>query len=378
MRDNLEQYVNLLFAAAPTSGEIRQEILQNTLDRYDDLIAQGRSEAEAYRLSIQSIGDLNDILGTYPELPPYSSSTVPAAPQIVEEANDDPSQKSESTYEAQGAGQSTYHSGNTGSYRSQASGSGYSSSREPRPRRPIWAYFQAFLQVADRQSLRAIGVALFILCPVPAILLGDIWEGLAVCAFLCTVALGVYLMCYSSKKASQPDQPPYQVIRALISHIFHTDDQQQLRSTAIILFVLCPVPCLLLGDLWEELGVSMLFLMVALGVLILMATSKSASKATWDAPVYNSETQEFHYETQESHSEHYQEHTSARRPIKVRKPLRSAIHRFIRVLGLILYFLVSFSTRAWYITWLIFPLIGAVNGLVKAIFDAMEESSYEN
>ncbi len=41
MKDKLIQYVNLLFAGAPDSDEIRQEILQNTLDRYDDLIAQG-------------------------------------------------------------------------------------------------------------------------------------------------------------------------------------------------------------------------------------------------------------------------------------------------------------------------------------------------
>ena len=40
MREQLIQYVNLLFAGATGSDEIREEILQNTLDRYDDLIAQ--------------------------------------------------------------------------------------------------------------------------------------------------------------------------------------------------------------------------------------------------------------------------------------------------------------------------------------------------
>ena len=41
MRDQLIQYVDLLFAGAADCEDIKQEILQNTLDRYDDLIAQG-------------------------------------------------------------------------------------------------------------------------------------------------------------------------------------------------------------------------------------------------------------------------------------------------------------------------------------------------
>lgn len=64
MRDQLKQYVNLLFAAAPDSLEVRDEILQNTLDRYDDLIAQGKQPEAAYRLAISGIGDINEILGS--------------------------------------------------------------------------------------------------------------------------------------------------------------------------------------------------------------------------------------------------------------------------------------------------------------------------
>ena len=42
MRDQLTQYVNLLFAGNTDAEDIRMEILQNTLDRYDDLISQGK------------------------------------------------------------------------------------------------------------------------------------------------------------------------------------------------------------------------------------------------------------------------------------------------------------------------------------------------
>ena len=64
MRDQLIQYVQLLFAGARDCEDIKQEILQNTLDRYDDLIAEGKVPEAAYRLSITGIGDLSEILGS--------------------------------------------------------------------------------------------------------------------------------------------------------------------------------------------------------------------------------------------------------------------------------------------------------------------------
>ena len=64
MKEKLIQYVNLLFAGTDNSDEIRDEILQNTLDRYEDLLEQGKSPEAAYRLAITGIGDINEILGT--------------------------------------------------------------------------------------------------------------------------------------------------------------------------------------------------------------------------------------------------------------------------------------------------------------------------
>ena len=66
MREQLIQYVQLLFAGAADCDDTRQEILQNTLDRYDDLIAAGKTPEAAYRLAIMGIGDINEILGRAP------------------------------------------------------------------------------------------------------------------------------------------------------------------------------------------------------------------------------------------------------------------------------------------------------------------------
>jgi len=79
MREQLKQYVELLFAGAKDCEDIKQEILQNTLDRYDDLIAEGKVPEAAYRLAITGIGDVNEILGVKPQpFPAYQAVPVQA------------------------------------------------------------------------------------------------------------------------------------------------------------------------------------------------------------------------------------------------------------------------------------------------------------
>lgn len=62
MRNQLTSYVELLFAGNPEAADIKQEILQNTLDRYDDLVAQGKNPEAAYSMAISGIGDVSELL----------------------------------------------------------------------------------------------------------------------------------------------------------------------------------------------------------------------------------------------------------------------------------------------------------------------------
>ena len=65
MREKLRTYIDCLFAGAPNTpqtAEIKTEILQNTLDRYDDLIAEGKTPEAAYSLAVSGIGDISEIL----------------------------------------------------------------------------------------------------------------------------------------------------------------------------------------------------------------------------------------------------------------------------------------------------------------------------
>lgn len=216
MREQLIQYVELLFAGAADCEDIKQEILQNTLDRYDDLIAEGKVPQAAYRLAIAGIGDINEILGT--PAPAVSGFTAPAAPAAEPRQTDTP----------------------------------------------------------IKSLMRAIAIGLYILCPAPLFVLSEIGlSTLGLCGLLAMVAVATVLIILGKKNEEDPPRR-------------------------------------------EE-------------------------------PSLTPENQ-----------------------------LRKSIESTIWAIGLALYFVISFATSAWYVTWLMFPIIGAVKGLANAILDLKEAQTYEN
>ena len=65
MREKLLTYIDCLFAGAPNTpqtAEIKTEILQNTLDRDADLIAEGKTPEAAYSRAVSGLGDISEIL----------------------------------------------------------------------------------------------------------------------------------------------------------------------------------------------------------------------------------------------------------------------------------------------------------------------------
>ena len=90
MRDKLKTYIDYLFAGAPqtaATAETKAEILQNTLDKYDDLIAEGKTPEAAYSLAVSGIGDLGDFLTRVsgrklPRLPPRPPGPSPAGSPV--------------------------------------------------------------------------------------------------------------------------------------------------------------------------------------------------------------------------------------------------------------------------------------------------------
>lgn len=206
MREQLIQYVQLLFAGAADCDDTRQEILQNTLDRYDDLVAAGKTPEASYRLAIMGIGDINEILGRAPGATPLP------APAVKPEEQDTPVKK----------------------------------------------------------LLRAIAIGLYILCPIPLFVLsGMLNMGIpGLCGTLTLVAVATVLIILGAKKETE-----------------NADVEPGTPQSALV---------------------------------------KSINGLIW-------------------------------------------------AIGLAIYFIVSFLTGAWYITWVIFPITAAVQGLVKAILDLKED-----
>ena len=65
MEDKLRRYVDGLFArTAPTKTtvELKEEMLQNLQDKYDDLMTEGKSPEAAYNIVVASVGDVGDLL----------------------------------------------------------------------------------------------------------------------------------------------------------------------------------------------------------------------------------------------------------------------------------------------------------------------------
>lgn len=220
MREQLVQYVNLLFAGAPESEDIRAEILQNTLDRYDDLVAQGKSPEAAYRLAISGIGDINEILGTTSV---QNAAPVQSKANTVYEPEEDPQAK----------------------------------------------------------KYRAIAIAMYIICPVPLFILSELgMSTLGLCLTIGLVAAATYVMViYGKKDNEEAENSPNNV--------------------------------------------------------------------------------------------HYEAETTPQ------ANLNKSISSFVWAIGLAVYFIVSFATGAWYITWIIFPILGCTEGLIKAIIDLKEANKHE-
>ena len=213
MRQQLIQYVELLFAGAADAEEIKQEILQNTLDRYDDLIAQGKAPKAAYRLSIAGIGDINEILGS------KSHPPVPVqAPAAASPAEENP----------------------------------------------------------NRKKNIAAAVAMYILCPFPLIILSQFGA--------------------------------------------------------------------------EMIGLLMMFLLIAAATALLIMNSRN--------------------EPEPAPAEHPKDTPD--------KKLTGSLNSVIWAVGLVVYFVISLESGAWYITWLVFPITRCVQGLIRAILDLKEAMTHEN
>ena len=123
-------------------------------------------------------------------------------------------------------------------------------------------------------------------------------------------------------------------------------------AIAVSLYILCAVPNIIFGG---SLGVTLMFVMIALATGLLIFNSTNKPQRGIDNDTVVGEFQEWRTQNNQN--------------TRMYKSITSAVWS----LGVVIYVMVSFFTSAWHLTWLIFIIIGAVNGIIRAAFDLKKE-----
>ena len=83
-KNKIRMYVEELFLNAPKSHrtiELKEELIANLQDKFDDLVAQGRDEPFAYDLVVSSIGDIDELILSLREKYIYDPELIDAQRQ---------------------------------------------------------------------------------------------------------------------------------------------------------------------------------------------------------------------------------------------------------------------------------------------------------
>ncbi|MGI5971257.1 MAG: permease prefix domain 1-containing protein [Oscillospiraceae bacterium] len=65
MEEKLSRFIDTLFEDAAQNSavaELKQEMTMNLIDKYNDLLAEGRSEETAYNMAVASVGDVRGLI----------------------------------------------------------------------------------------------------------------------------------------------------------------------------------------------------------------------------------------------------------------------------------------------------------------------------
>lgn len=164
----------------------------------------------------------------------------------------------------------------------------------------------------------AIAVMLYILCPIPLILLQNV---IGLCCLLGMVACGVAIQILAEKFMDTPEpmDPIFKAVRPI------------LHASAVALYVLSPIPLLMFQN---TVGLCCLLGMVAVGVAMQIIAGSGKADV---------------------------------QPKAEADPVRKSIDSLVCLILLAIYLIVSFRTHAWWITWIIFPIGAAVKDLVLSL-----------
>lgn len=121
-------------------------------------------------------------------------------------------------------------------------------------------------------------------------------------------------------------------------------------SLAVMLYILSPIALLVFGG---KLGLILLFLMLAAatGILVYYGMTQGGRK------------------TRAGQADEPLDEEAQRKLSKEQKKLLSSVSSALWLIVVALYFVISFATHAWHITWIIFLIAAAANNVLRAFVD---------
>lgn len=290
MEPKLRDYVENLFINAPNTKqayELKEEIIRNTIERYHDLIAEGKSEGDSYNLAIAGIGDINELLVALGGEP------------VTEQQYSD----------------------------------------------------EQISAIKSRQSIfKGIAVALYILCVTPTIFLAATpLVAISPVFMFLMIAVATGLIIYSGKTKYIP-------VMTNSQNIAKTKQNGILKAVAIGLYICCVTPCILLAETsLVAISAVFMFLMIAAATVIIVVNKNSGTKPNTTMV------------------ESFKQWNNKK---KATSALYKILVALLWVLISITYIYITFSAGiiSASVTWVIFLVAGALQNLMRAIFDYVEAS----
>lgn len=153
-------------------------------------------------------------------------------------------------------------------------------------------------------------------------------------------------------------------IGALVMQLRHNDSAGEaerqrerrrhaaLTAIAVMLYIMCVIPVIFSGVIGELTGVVLMFVMIAVATGLIIYSNMTKSKP----------------QAGDTMVEDFQEWN---RYSKSKRSAFRAITAALWALTVAIYIIVSFTTMAWHITWIIFLIAAAVEGIVKAVIELL-------
>ncbi len=317
MRDKIEAYIEELFRRAPDTPQTRdlkEEILGNTLEKYEDLLAGGMDEESAYRSAISGIGDVDELIKEYAgdsgEIIEVKS-TVSKPDPIVSSYSEKKSVPDEVSEK-------------------------YSKLRWTYVIAGIVLYFIGIIFPTEFEELEIGRIEI---------------ESFGVSVFLVLAAIATGLIIYSTcfkKLAGFYGNPEKEDV---------TKQRAKFLAVGVGLVISCLVPVSICGDLQDELGIDWI---LSLGVIMMLVMLVAAVGAFICRGHIGRPIEIETYQKEKAESE------KANNTVTASEKL---VNKIMWRLFVAVYIVINLSTGAWTVTLVIFLIGAALTYVLDAIFE---------